>query len=68
MTQQQKQRIYGFTKDYTIQQVCGIFMINKTQVEAIIAEMEAPKPVEKKPKRETPKLDIDPMFAEEPGL
>ena len=67
MTQELKDRIYGFTGTHDMNQVCAIFMISKAEVEAIIAEKEAP--VAKKPiKKETPKIDIDPMFEGEPGL
>jgi hypothetical protein len=51
MTQGTKEtylRLYCYTR---YEQVCAIFMISRPVVEAIIAEMEAPKPVEKKPKK-----------------
>jgi hypothetical protein len=67
MTKELKERIYGFTATHDMNQVCAIFMVSRPVVEAIIAEMEAPA-TKKSTKKETPKLDIDPMFEEEPGL
>jgi hypothetical protein len=63
MTNELKDKIRGFAKEYSANQVCAIFMINPTQLEEILNE----KPVEKSTKK-TPKIDIDPMFTEEEGL
>ena len=67
MTQKQIDTAKGYlASGYDLNQVAAIMMVGRHIIEEALATP-TPAPA-KKAKKETPKLDIDPMFVEEEGL
>jgi hypothetical protein len=60
-----KEQLKGMLAEgFNLNQIAAIYMISKAELEKLLVET----PVVKLTKKETPKVDIDPMFTEEEGL
>jgi hypothetical protein len=60
-----KEQLQGMLAEgFNLNQIAAIHMVSRTELEQLLVEV----PVVKSTKKETPKLDIDPMFTEEEGI
>jgi hypothetical protein len=60
-----KEQLQGMLAEgFNLNQIAAIHMISRAELEKLLVET----PVVKSTKKETPKVDIAPMFTEEEGL